>query len=37
VLWWAGVNRLLHPEHPPAPLELEAEETTRWLAERLAG
>jgi pimeloyl-ACP methyl ester carboxylesterase len=37
VLWWAGVNRLLHPEHAPAPLELEAVEATRWLAERLAG
>jgi pimeloyl-ACP methyl ester carboxylesterase len=35
VLWWAGVNRLLHPDHPPAPLELEAETTARWLADRL--
>jgi pimeloyl-ACP methyl ester carboxylesterase len=36
VLWWAGVNRLLHPEHPPAPLEVEAAETARWLTERLS-
>lgn len=37
VLWWAGVNRLLHPERALPPLEVEAEETARWLAERLAG
>lgn len=36
VLWWAGVNRLLHPEHAQSPLELEAVETAAWLAERLA-
>jgi len=36
VLWWAGVNRLLHPEHAPPPLEAEAAATARWLAERVA-
>lgn len=35
VLWWAGVNRLLQPEHPSSPLELEAGATARWLAERV--
>ena len=35
VLWWAGVNRLLRPEDPQPPLELEATRTARWLAERL--
>jgi pimeloyl-ACP methyl ester carboxylesterase len=35
VLWWVGWNRLLHPEDPRSPLELGAEATAAWLAERL--
>jgi pimeloyl-ACP methyl ester carboxylesterase len=36
VLWWVGVNRLVHPEQPASPLELEAEATADWLAAELA-
>ena len=35
VLWWVGTNRLLRPEDPRSPLELEADATADWLAERL--
>jgi len=36
VWWWAGANRLLSPGLPRSPLELEAEATAEWFAERLA-